>query len=308
MRIALTAYLIFVTGSVIAAPQPTILGSHEGTTRIAISVGGALAASTGDKSIKLWDLKTGKAVRTLPIDGSGVALAFTPDSKAIAVRLENSVDLHDIDSGRRLRRFESHTDGVPRIAISPDGKWLASGGSENMALVWELATGKLTHELAHQYHLVFGVHFSADSKRLITGAGDGVATHGEVTSWETKSGQSVWRYEAKQIWMVTALPDSSAAVSTDVGGAIVFHDWATGAETRRFQTSDQCRALAVSADGKSLVATARNDIEMWSLESGEPASPLQGHQNWVLSLAFAPDSSAVVSGGSDRRVLLWRFP
>ena len=146
--------------------------------------------------------------------------------------MESGVEVFEIKSGKRLHRFETTTGGVPRIALSPDGKWLASGGSDNKARVWELATAKLVYELPHQYHLVFGLHFSSDSTRLISGAGDGVATHGEVKSWDMGTGKKVWRYEGKQIWMVATLPGSAAAVSIDVGGAIVFHDWGTGAATR----------------------------------------------------------------------------
>ncbi len=197
---------------------------------------------------------------------------------------------------------------MPRIAISADGKWLASGGSDNKLRVWELTTGKLVHELSHQYHLVFGVQFSPDSKRIITGSGDGVATHGEVKSWDVDTGKNVWRYDGKQIWMVAVLPDSSAAVSTDVNGAIVVHNWDDGSEVRTFQTSDSCRALAVSADGKLLAASARRQIEIWELGSGAKRSALHAHENWVLSLAFRPDSSALVSGSSDNTVRLWRLP
>jgi len=298
--------LISATG--LAASSPVTLGSHAGTTRVAVSHDGVTAASTGDKTIKFWSIAAANEVSALPLEAAGLSLAFTPDNRSIAVRVESGVEVLDVKSGKRLHRFESPTGGVPRIAISPDGKWLASGGSDHKARVWELATAKLVHELPHQYHLVFGVHFSSDSTRLITGTGDGVATHGEVKSWDLGTGREVWRHEGKQIWMVAALPDSSAAVSIDVGGTVVFHDWTTGVTTRSLQTGDQCRALAVSHDGKMLAASARNSIKVWQVASGKLVTTLNGHTNWVISLAFIPDGSTLVSGSSDHTVRLWPIP
>jgi WD40 repeat protein len=307
MTAILRTVLFALLASCAAAAESITLGSHEATTRVAMSVDGAIAASTGDKTIKLWDVTTGQLLRTLPIETNGIALAFTPDARAIAVRVERGVDLLDVDSGKTIRRFEAHTDGIPRIAISPDGQWLASGGSDNKARVWEITSGKLVFELPHQYHLVFGVQFSADSQRLVTGGGDGVATHGEVILWDVRTGMKLWRYEGKQIWMVAVLTDRRVAVSADVEGTIVLHDGETGAVKRQFKTSDVCRALAVSANGKWLAASARRKIETWNLGTGQAASILEGHQNWVGSLAFTPDASALISGSSDNTVRLWRL-
>lgn len=199
MSTVLSVCLVLAAVGNLTDPKVITLESHEGTTRVAISLDGKVAASTDDKSIKLWDTVKATPMLTIPVEGFGISLAFTPDKKAIAVRLENSVDLH-------------------------------------------------------------------------------------------------------------VLPDASAVISADVEGAIVFHDWATGAEQRRLQTSDSCRALAVSHDGKVLGASARNAIETWNLALGKPMSPLHGHENWVVSLAIAPDGSAMVSGSSDDTVRLWRLP
>ena len=297
-----------VSATSLAASSPVTLGSHEGTTRVTISPDGTTAASTGDKTVKLWNVAAANELRAFPLEEAGLSLAFAPDNQSIAVRMESGVEVLDLKSGRRLQRFDSHTGGVPRIAISPDGKWLASGGSDHKARVWELATARLAYELPHQYHLVFGVHFSPDSTRLITGAGDGVATHGEVKMWDMSAGKNVWRHEGKQIWMVAAMPDSAAAGSIDVEGTVVFHDWAMGTATRKLLAGDQCRALAVSADGRTLAASARNSIKVWQIPSDKPVTTLDGHTNWVISLAFTPDGSTLVSGSSDRTVRLWSLP
>src|SRR5688500_12267640 len=126
---------LLISATSFAAAAPVTLGSHAGTTRVTVSPDGATAASTGDKTIKLWSVAAANELRALPLEAPGLSLAFAPDNQSLAVRLEAGVEVLDVKSGKRLHRFESNTDGVPRIAISADGKWLASGGSDHKARV-----------------------------------------------------------------------------------------------------------------------------------------------------------------------------
>src|SRR5687767_6285438 len=187
MKQIVASLLLFGANAMAASWTQTTLGSHDGTTRVAMSLDGTTAASTGAKTVKIWHVATGKLLRTWQTEHDGVSLAFTPDGKGLAIRNERGVDLLDVSTGQILRTFNVQTGGVPRVAISRDGRWLAAGASDHKARVWDLASGKLMHELPHQYHLVFGVHFTADSKAIATGSGDGVATHGEVKLWDLET-------------------------------------------------------------------------------------------------------------------------
>ena len=68
--------------------------------------------------------KTARIFRGLK--GDAWSLAFTPDGRFIASPSGNSVELRNVQTGRFVRSFDGHTDPVMRIAISPDGRHLAS--------------------------------------------------------------------------------------------------------------------------------------------------------------------------------------
>src|SRR5207237_8723017 len=65
-----------------------------------------------------------------------------------------------------------HTDTVVDLALSPDGRWLASAGSDSTAEVWDVATGQRRQPLKGHTDEVRGVAFSPDSQTLATASSD----------------------------------------------------------------------------------------------------------------------------------------
>jgi WD40 repeat protein len=109
---------------------------------LAFSLDGTLLATAGaDDHIQLWELGSGRALRSLTGHKSGVwRVAFSPDGKILAsASLEDPViRLHEVASGRTLDRLEGHRAGVGCLAFAPDGRRLATGSFDTTVVVWEL--------------------------------------------------------------------------------------------------------------------------------------------------------------------------
>src|SRR4051812_24682719 len=73
---------------------------------------------------------------------------------------------HDVQRGGPMRLLHGHTAAVRCLAYSPDSRLLASGGSDNIVILWDLATGGLIARLEGHEDWVRGVAFTLDGKRL----------------------------------------------------------------------------------------------------------------------------------------------
>jgi small GTP-binding protein len=110
--------------------------------------GGMLASASADKMVKLWDVRSGKLLRTLEGHSKIVrSVAFDPQVGMLASASDDTtVKLWDLRSGRLLRTLEGHTSEAAKVAFSSEGRLLASlgyGGDSKIRLwrrnTWEMA-------------------------------------------------------------------------------------------------------------------------------------------------------------------------
>jgi WD40 repeat protein len=119
---------------------------HSGLVKsVAYSPDGRLLASCGrDTTIRIWDIASGNCLKTLGTDDffTSSMVCFSLDSKQILFG-GDTLQLWDIKTGRCLRTFEGHTDSVGSIALSRNGKWIASAGSytDRTLRLWDAKSG-----------------------------------------------------------------------------------------------------------------------------------------------------------------------
>ena len=117
---------------------------------VAFSPDGKRMLSGGkDGKIKLWEVASGRLIRTLRGHTQDVnAVAFSPDGAYVLSGGggDASVKLWDIATGQFIRFFIGHTRAVASVAFSPDGKRIASGSFDHTVRLWDVATGKLVRE------------------------------------------------------------------------------------------------------------------------------------------------------------------
>lgn len=79
----------------------------------------------------------------------------------------------------------------------------------------------------------------------------------------------------------------------------------TGKLLQQLDDADAVTGFAFSPDGKTIVTAAGKSLRIWDVATGRSLQQWQAHESTVVSVAFTPDGTGVVSGGVDRKVSLW---
>ena len=143
---------------------------------LSFSPDGQMLASESRDDIILWDVDTGKRIRTLTGHMHVRSLSFSPDGQMLASGGRNGdyiIRLWDVGTGKRIRTFTGHTDMIMSISFSPDGQTLASGSHDSTVRLWDVDTGKCIHTFTRHTDMVISVSFSPDGQMLASG-GSGI--------------------------------------------------------------------------------------------------------------------------------------
>ncbi|MEU0068290.1 protein kinase [Streptomyces sp. NPDC006332] len=244
-----------------------------------------------------------------------ITVALTPDGRlAVAGGSANrnpggeggTVRVWDLATGRCLRTLQGH-ERTDAVALSPDGRLVASGGPDGSVLVWEVATGRQLHRLAAHTANVESVALSPDGRLLVSASPDGA-----VLVWETGTGH-----------LARTLQEGRHHRSVGFGGAVAVSP--DGLRVLRFEAATQRlrvwepatghllhsvqlrRARVVfSADGRvALTVQDGGMTEVWNLETGRPQSVANGRADLGSYFSVSGDGSRALSEGSDGVMRLW---
>ncbi len=145
-----------------------------------------------DKNLILWDLTTGRELRTFTGHTNDVSsVTFSPDGKyALSGSWDQTLKLWEVATGREIRTFEGHNTGrVNAVAFSPDGSHIISATRDNTVKLWDAATGREISTFSGHEGDINTVAFSNDAKSFISGGSDGT-----IRRWDIKTGKEIAQF------------------------------------------------------------------------------------------------------------------
>jgi len=203
-----------------------------------------------------------------------------------------------------LKSIHAHGGRATSVAISPDGKLLASGSDDATIKLWDIAKGSLLFTLNSHTSYVWGLDFSPDGTVLASASDDNT-----IKLWSVSNGSLIRTIKSNAGFAcVEFSPDGSLLASGSVDRTVKLWDPVTGREVRTLHGhGDDVFAVAFSPDGSTLAsASGDHTVVLWRVSDGTFLRTLEGHTNTVWDLAFSPDGKTLVSGSADGTVRIRR--
>ncbi len=284
----------------------TLQGHDSWVVSLDFTPDGSILVS-GSDDIRLWDLATGQAST---IEGGGGSLALASDGRTLASRLWGSsgIALWDLASRSAVTMAEGHIGGMSRaVALSPDGRTLATGLGFDKVQLWDLETATGTAVLQGHTSRLNAVAFSPDGTILASASSDRT-----VKLWNVATGAEITTLEALHGTWISALaysPDGGSIASGDARGGVKLWDVASGQSTATYQ-GDPVKgigSLAFSPDGTTLAAGSAG-LDLWDLAT-DTSILTEKFQDAVYAVSFTPDGTALALARRDFETLsIWKVP
>lgn len=287
-----------------------------------LSPDGQFVVTVGPLGAYLWDVETGKLIRTFSEDG------FTPDSIAITpdgtkllgvdgVKLPGVVMgthggsiLWDIGTGEEILSFNSNP-YVMTLSLSPDGRYALYGYSV-FCVIRNLETGELVNQIGSHNGTLSSANYSPDMKYIVTGSEDDTAK-----LWDAESGELLQTYtQTTNVDYADFSPDGQKIMTRDANGKVYLWDTHTGERLVNIDDGNmKITQNLFSPDGKTILTIANEDtvssndskgkIIIRDVETGTILQSWNNPDSDVKVISLLRDGRYFLIGTYSGQVQLW---
>jgi hypothetical protein len=272
--------------------------------------GKRLVSAGEDRTIRVWNVATGKQEFALNAQTIISALALVGDNLLASGGEDGSILLWDLDKRQQIGQLGRHEQAIHGLAVSPDSKLLASaGGTWNKPLpgelrLWDPAKRTLIARLDGHRAQVLGLAFAPDSRSLT--ASD---RSGDIKVWDLASRAASGFHDEKLAWSVQYSSGGKWLALGEAWGQIHLYEAATLSDDSVVRAHKGGVFSLAFAPRGNLLASAGHDgaVRLWNPLALESQPPMQigSHQGLVWFVAFSSDGSTLASGGADGRIQFW---
>ena len=269
--------------------------------------GSFIASGSEDNTVKLWDVTTGKVVRTLVAHrGYITALDFSASGDMLVTAAkDNTIRIWDVRKGTEVRSLPGHSFYASAVAFSPTNNIIASCSIDKTVKLWDIRIGKeipipITGLTKPQNTLAF----SPDGQTLAVGGDDNTIRllniqQNSVVTLDAGAGITNLAYSA----------DGSLLIAQCDNQAVKIYDAAKKAFLR--EVVGVAKQAAISPNGRILASVdkssqedddmdIRRTVALWNVFNGKKLRTFIGNSPRVLCFAFSPDGTKITTGGADR--------
>ncbi len=292
------------------------MDGHEFTVwSLAITPNGQMIVSGGqDATIRLWDFASGKEVhKFIGHEGPVYNMAIMQDGKHLVSVADKdlAVKIWNIENHELVSSLAPNSAHVTAVAISPDQRFIVTGGEDGFARIWDIDRGVLLRSLEHE-HGIYSMTISPDGRHLLCGSKrtPGERYPGVVWVWDFELGVLLKTLSGHMghVTAITMTADSKYILSGDQHGSVYLWDLETGTLLKTMSGHNApILTIHVSHDGQHVITGSPDGtVRVWILRGGVLLADLTHTEN-VHSLIVSPDCRYVITGSMEGSVEVWDF-
>jgi len=280
--------------------------------------GRLLVTTSRDKTIKIWDMKTWRLLKTIAKQAHTVTCAaFSPDGKSFVTGCaDRTARIWETSTGRELLTITIPSvtghGMVISLCLSPDGKRLATTSWNDEVPIWDIRTGRQLLSLVGHIGRVDSCAFSPEGSLVATASAGDNPSSGDntVRIWNAWTGKEIRKLNFNMPRSVAFAPDSKHLA---IGGysRLEYQDITSGKTVwqgllGRITPNPNTYAVSFSPNGKQ-VAVARGEgvFEIWDAADGSEIFSCLGHRDRIWSIRYSPDGKKLITAGWDGEVKVW---
>jgi WD40 repeat protein/DNA-binding Xre family transcriptional regulator len=274
--------------------------------------GQLLASSSDDRTIRIWDCNRKELITVLTKHQDKVRwVIFHPDQHTlISASQDNQICLWDVNGSeaKLIKSFsllENEGNLLRAIAISPDGKLLASGTDDGIVRFWNLETGQFTQSLSNNHnHWIRSLAFSPNGDKIASASEDTTICISDV---KTGKHLHTLRGHSGGVWSIAFHPKLPWLLSGEMGFNVRIWNYESGECLRVAQGySQDIKAITYSPGGKVLaMGTNQGNVYLKDSLDGETKSEIPTYSGNILSLAYSHDNQILIGGSDDAKLYIW---
>ena len=229
-----------------------------------------LAAALGENGVRLWEFPSWRLIAAWTNIGEATSVAFDPAGKTVTAGTTGGDVLRwNLSNLQPMEPWHAPFVPVLRLAWSPHGSWLATGGKRAVQVL-KVDDGIEALPLISGRGALASMTFSPDGRRLLTAAGNDSISP-----------------EAAHLWSLPSLRE----------------------EVPPLEHGDGVASAVFSPDGQWVATGGEDNVlRLWRANDGAASGRALRHEGIVLALRFHPSGDWLAAGGNDGRVRIWSTP
>lgn len=267
-------------------------GNKDRVERAAFSPDGHSIATTADDGVaRIWDAATGAQIAALTHGTKVKGLSFSPDGLHLATSAAGAggpgVAIWEIATARIVATMSGHTENIPAVSFSPDGRRVVTASTDKTARIWDAATGKQLLVLDAHKERLESAAYSPDGKRVVTASADKTAR-----IWDAATGRPllVLSGHTESLESAQFSPDGRHIVTAGYDKTARIWDSTTGEQLGALVGhTDLVESAEFSPDGQRIATSSDdNSVRIWNART----STLENQIIWTEAAQFDPLPSA----------------